>query len=119
MKGFRPFGLPGCKNGYVTLSFEEYESIRMINYLDMQQEDAAREMGISRPTFTRLYNKALKQIAGSFVEGKTIVFDGGDYNLTDEWYRCRKCYKLIKGIENHTRCDNCNSYNINELIKIN
>lgn len=119
MKGFRPFGLHSCKTDSLKLTFEEYESIRLVNYEEMDQEQAAKQMNVSRPTFTRIYNKALKQIARSFVEGKVIVFEGGNYELEKDWYRCKKCFRLIEGIENHKKCNNCSSFGTGELVRLN
>lgn len=119
MKGFRPFGIPPCKSGSIKLKFEEYESIRLVNYESLDQDQAAKQMNVSRPTFTRIYNKALKQIAKSFVEGKAIEIEGGNYQLEKDWYRCKKCYKLIEGLENHLKCKGCTAYSENELIKFN
>jgi len=119
MKGFRPFGMPSCVKASVILKYEEYESIKLANYEMLSQDDAAKKMNVSRPTFTRIYNRALKQIAKSFVEGKAIEIEGGNYLLEKDWYRCRKCYKLIQGIENHIKCKDCTAYGENELIKLN
>jgi len=119
MKGFRPFGMPSCVKASVMLKYEEYESIRLVNYEMLPQEVASKQMNISRPTFTRIYNRALKIIAKSFVEGKTIEIEGGNYQFDKEWYRCRKCYKLIQGIENHSKCKDCTAYGESELIKLN
>ncbi len=119
MKGFRPYGMSSCMKVSVRLKYEEYESIRLVNYEMLSQDDAAKQMNISRPTFTRIYNKALKIIAKSFVEGKAIEIEGGDYQFDKEWYRCKKCYKLIEGLENHLKCKDCTLYGENELIKLN
>jgi predicted DNA-binding protein (UPF0251 family) len=119
MKGFRPFGMPSCIRESVSLKFEEYESIRLVNYEMLPQDEAAKQMNVSRPTFTRIYNSALKMIAKSFVEGKAIEIEGGNYHLEDDWYRCKKCYKLIQGMENHTKCKDCAAYGESELIKLN
>jgi len=119
MKGFRPFGLQSCNHSPVRLKYEEYESLRLINYEMLSHEEAAKKMNISRPTFTRIYNQMLKQIARSFVEGKSIEISGGNYSMEKEWYRCKKCFKLIEGMQNHFRCGNCSSFNKNELIKLN
>jgi predicted DNA-binding protein (UPF0251 family) len=119
MKGFQPFGMPSCEIEPVKLKFEEYESIRLINYELLDQDQAAEQMNVSRPTFTRIYNNALKQIARSFVEGNAIEIEGGSYQFEKDWYRCKKCYKLIQGLENHSRCEGCNLYGKNELIKLN
>jgi predicted DNA-binding protein (UPF0251 family) len=119
MKGFRPYGMSSCMKVSVRLKYEEYESIRLVNYEMLSQDDAAKQMIISRPTFTRIYNKALKIIAKSFVEGKAIEIEGGDYQFDKEWYRCKKCYKLFEGLENHLKCKDCTLYGENELIKLN
>ena len=119
MKGFKPFGMPFCKMESVAIKFEEYESIKLVNYDGLPQKKAAEQMNISRPTFTRIYNKALKQIARSFVEGKAIEIEGGNYHLDKVWYRCQKCYKLIEGLENHLQCKNCAAFGEKELIKLN
>ncbi len=60
MKGFRPFGMQSCVKESLKLKYEEYESLRLVNYNMLPQDVAARQMNISRPTFTRIYNKALK-----------------------------------------------------------
>jgi hypothetical protein len=83
------------------------------------QDVAAKQMNISRPTFTRIYDKTLKLIAKSFIEGKVIDIVGGNFQFDKEWYRCKNCYRLIQGIENHTRCKDCTVYGYSELIKLN
>jgi predicted DNA-binding protein (UPF0251 family) len=119
MKGFKPFGMPMCKIEPVIMKFEEYESIRLVNYDNLSQDQAAEQMNVSRPTFTRIYNRALQQIALSFVEGKAIAIEGGNYELDKDWYRCKKCYKLIEGLENHLKCKDCTAYGESELVKLN
>ena len=119
MSGFKPFGMPLCELKVLQLQFDEYESINLVNYQDMPQEVAAELMGISRPTFTRVYNRALKKIARAFVEGLAIKIEGGNVEFEKQWYKCQKCFKLIDGMENHIKCVGCNSFANNELIKIN
>lgn len=119
MTGFKPYGLPLCKMEKLNLTFEEYESIRLVNYDLLSQEDAALQMNVSRPTLTRVYNKALRTIAKAFAEGKTIEITGGNYQLNNDWFRCRKCHKLFEGIETHIKCKNCTFYNNDELISLN
>ena len=119
MTGFKPFGLLLDETEAVILKLEEYESFRLIDYDGLSQDQAAMKMDISRPTFTRLYNKALKAIAKAFVEGKPIQIEGGNFLLDKEWYRCKKCFRLIEGIENHIRCTGCSIYGKEELIRLN
>ena len=115
MKGFSPFGLPMCQVESIQLKYEEYESVRLVNYEMLAQDQAAEQMNVSRPTFTRIYNKALETIAKAFVEGKAIEIGGGNYELDREWFRCKRCHKLIEGIENHKKCEDCNMFGSEEL----
>lgn len=119
MKGFKPFGQPLCKLEVVKLTFEEYESIRLINYEMQSQDQAAGQMNVSRPTFTRIYNKALKTIAKAFVEGKAIEIEGGNYEFEKIWFRCKKCHKLIEGLDNHVKCEDCPEFGADELVLLN
>lgn len=119
MVGFKPFGVPKSMIEEVILKYDEYEVIRLLDYERMLQEQAAEKMNVSRPTLTRIYENARKTIAKAFVEGKMIVIDGGSVDFGRIWYRCRKCNKLIDGIENHTPCKNCTSYGNDELLPIN
>ena len=118
MSGFKPFGMPLCEIKNVKLHFDEYESIKLVDYENLPQDLAADKMNISRPTFTRVYNSALKKIAKAFVECLTIEIEGGNVEFDKDWYKCTKCFKLIDGLENHIRCKNCKSYSNSELIKI-
>ncbi|MDD4008813.1 MAG: DUF134 domain-containing protein [Fermentimonas sp.] len=119
MKGFKPFGIPRKMLNEVTLLFDEYEAIRLVDYEGLHHEKAAKQMNVSRPTLTRIYDQARKTIALALVEGKMINIEGGNVEFDREWYRCRRCYKLIGGIENHIRCKDCNTYGNDELIPIN
>jgi len=118
MEGFKPYGMQKCDKGPLILKYEEFESIRLIDYDLLSQDIAAKQMNISRPTFTRIYNRALKTIAKAFVEGKVIEIEGGNFQFEHDWYKCKKCFKLIQGIENHSRCKDCNAYSLKELIKM-
>jgi predicted DNA-binding protein (UPF0251 family) len=119
MEGFKPYGMQKCDMGPVILKYEEFESIRLIDYDLLSQDFAAKQMCISRPTFTRIYNRALKTIAKAFVEGKSIEIEGGNFQFEHDWYKCKKCYKLIQGIENHSRCEDCKVYGVKELVRMN
>lgn len=119
MDGFRPFGIIRNHMDNIVLQYDEYESIRLVNYDKLPQEEAADRMGISRPTLTRIYNRALEKIATAFVEGKSIHLKGGNFELKKEWYKCKTCYKLIEGLDNHIKCLGCNQFGTDELTKIN
>lgn len=117
MQGFKPFGIPRRMLDSVSLLFDEYEAVRLLDYDGLNQEQAAERMQISRPTLTRIYEKARKTIATAFVEGKMITIEGGNVQFDKQWYRCKRCYKLVDGIENHKACKDCNPGQ-NELIPL-
>jgi predicted DNA-binding protein (UPF0251 family) len=118
MIGFKPYGQLKCKQKIITLNYDEFEGFKYINYDNLQQDEAAAKMDVSRPTFTRLYNNALKKIATAFVEGQSIEIVGGNVQFDKEWLRCMKCYKLIDGNRNHIRCANCEFYGREELVQL-
>ena len=119
MKGFKPFGIPRRMLSSVSLLYDEYEAIRLLDYEGMNQDQAAVQMNVSRPTLTRIYEKARKTIAQALVEGKMIMIEGGNVQFDRAWYRCRRCYKLIGGLENLVHCKDCNTFSDEELIPIN
>lgn len=89
-KGFRPIGLSD-DNDPVVINFEEYEAIRLSDFELNGQVEAAQIMEISRPTFARIYESARRKVAQAFVQGKTIVFEGGKVYFDSEWYSCNAC----------------------------
>ena len=67
----------------VKISLEEYESIRLLDYEGMTQEEAAVQMGVARTTVQSLYLTARKRIAGCLAEGRPLVIEGGSFELCD------------------------------------
>jgi uncharacterized protein len=112
MEGFKPFGIPMRELESVDLLFEEYEALRLADYENLTQEEASKKMNISRPTFTRLYDKARKSIAKAFVEGKAIIIKGGTFVTDDYWYRCEDCHETMVTVKPSKNCRKCDSDNI-------
>ena len=69
---FKPCGIPRHNLEYEVLTQDEIEAIRLADFEGLYQEDAANEMGISRPTFSRILNNARKKIANALILGKAI-----------------------------------------------
>lgn len=99
----------------VIMTVEEYEALRLADYENLTHEEAAERMNISRPTFTRLYDKARKNVAKAFVEGKAIIISGGAFVSDDYWYRCRSCNETTVSSTPEESCDKCHS---NDIIRI-
>ena len=72
----------GIKSGDpLVLKVEELEALRLKDYLGLEQEDCAREMQVSRPTFQRILSHARYQVSQALIQGKPLQIGGGDYCL--------------------------------------
>ena len=68
-------------NDTVTMSLDEFEAIRLIDYLGKTQEQCAAEMNVARTTVTSIYDGARKKLSQALVDGSRIVISGGNYTL--------------------------------------
>lgn len=62
----------------VVLGYDEYETVRLLDYEHFSQQQCAARMQVSRTTVTRMYEMAREKIADAFVNGKRILIQGGD-----------------------------------------
>ncbi|MCX7884193.1 MAG: DUF134 domain-containing protein [Caloramator sp.] len=75
----------------ITMSVEEYETIRLMDLERLSQEECAKAMGVARSTVQRIYEDARKKLADSLVNGKVLKIEGGDYKLCSEFEDDRNC----------------------------
>ena len=75
---FKPDGFGDVSN-ISKVAMEEYEAIRLQDYLGMHQKQAADMMGISQQSFSRIIRTARKKISDAIVNAKTIKIEGGDF----------------------------------------
>ena len=54
----------------IVLEVDEMEAVRLADLEGQYQEDAAAQMGISRPTFGNIINRAHAKIAEALIRGK-------------------------------------------------
>jgi predicted DNA-binding protein (UPF0251 family) len=110
------FGVRGRKSNEIALHIEEYEAIRLLDYQHMTQEEAAVLMDVSRPTLTRIYEEARIKVATSFVEGRDLLFKGGNFYFESNWYKCNDCQASFSNhSENVEVCPVCKSGNLTAL----
>ncbi len=116
LKGFKPIGVPFNDAGVVTLLYEEYEALRLADYSGLKQEEAAKLMNVSRPTFTRIYSSCLQKLARAFTEGRSIVIEGGDVEFDKQWYRCHQCTTVFHHLNaEQQECISCSSEDIEHI----
>lgn len=68
-------------NQGLLLSIEEYETIRLLDYMGMTQQEAAEQMGTGRTTIQALYTQARRKLSRFLVEGTPLTIAGGSYQL--------------------------------------
>lgn len=109
INGFKPFGQESEKQNLdpVCILFEEYEAMRLSDYIKLNHHKASVIMGVSRPTFTRIYASALQKVAKAFVEGRQMVIKGGKVNFENGWYRCGTCESYFNSPEKEKTVENC------------
>ena len=72
----------GCpKIQAIAITLEELEAVRLVDLLDLNQEEAAFFMGISRKAFWNDLMNARKKIAAALVYGMGIRIEGGSFVL--------------------------------------
>ncbi len=74
------------------MSIEEYETVRLIDYVGMTQEQCAEQMHVARTTVQRMYTDARKKIAAYLVLGSSLEVCGGNYIVCENSETC--CQKL-------------------------
>jgi uncharacterized protein len=84
---FKPRGIPISELEEVVLCLDEYEAIRLADYEQLYQEEAAGRMNISRQTFGRIIETAHKKIADVLMNGKALKIEGGEVAF-DEAKHC-------------------------------
>ncbi len=115
-KGYRPIGVSEEVHP-VVMTYDEYESIRLSDYELLGQVQAAEVMGVSRPTYARIYESARRKIAMAFSQGMAIVFEGGKVYFDSEWYSCRSCgcwFNHPEKDQQVTQCALCGSTEIEQ-----
>jgi len=114
---FKPTGVAGKFLSQIELNLDEYEALRLSDYKGMTQEEAANEMNISRPTFTRLIEIARKKLVEFIITGNKLKIKGGNIHFSNNVFKCFDCEQMfVLDIRTTvTKCPSCNSTSIKNL----
>ena len=68
------------------MALDEFEAMRLADLDGLYQEQAAEQMNVSRPTFSRIIDSAHRKMADALVHGKALRIKGGPVRM--EGRRC-------------------------------
>jgi len=69
---FKPRAVPLSLLDEVELGMDELEALRLCDYKNLEQTEAAKKMKISQSTFQRILTSAHKKTAEALISGKAI-----------------------------------------------
>jgi predicted DNA-binding protein (UPF0251 family) len=85
---FKPAGVALAELEEERISVEEAEALRLKDLEELELEECAHRMSISRTTFSRILNSARKRIADALLSGKAIRIEGGNFKMAVRRFRC-------------------------------
>ncbi|MBI9010359.1 MAG: DUF134 domain-containing protein [Tenericutes bacterium] len=100
---FGPKGVYMNKLNKIEMSIDELETIKLIDYSGLNQEEAAKQMHVARTTVQRIYEIARKKVSQSLIDGAVLVIEGGHVVLCDE--DCEICFGRGKGLGHGRRAN--------------
>jgi predicted DNA-binding protein (UPF0251 family) len=78
---FKPRGIPFIDLEEVVLTVDEYETLKLADYEQLYQEQAAEKMHVSRQTFGRIILSAHYKLADALIHGKALKIEGGEFAI--------------------------------------
>lgn len=91
---FKPAGIPMRDLEEVVMTLDEFEALRLADLDGLYQEQAAEQMNVSRPTFSRVIESAHRKLADALVHGKALRIEGGPVEIGR-----RRCCRMHDGEE--------------------
>ncbi len=74
---FKPAGIKMRCLEETLLTLSEFEALRLIDFEEIPQEKAAKQMEISQPTLSRILKSGRRKIADAIINGKAIKIEDG------------------------------------------
>lgn len=71
-------------NNFVTLTLDEFETINLLDYKGLDQEECAKRMEISRSSVQAIYMSARKKLSIAIVEARKLIISGGNIITLDQ-----------------------------------
>ncbi len=116
---FKPAGIPLRSLEEVRLSLEEAEALRLKELEELEQEQGAEKMNVSRQTFQRVLASARKKIADALLNGKAIRIEGGNFEISHRRFRCHNGHEWQIEISTDATpvlCPTCSTTDIQPVL---
>lgn len=111
---FIPVGKPRCRMQETILKLEELEAMRLKDIENLNQEECAKRMAVSRQTFQNIIDSARNKVAIALTEGNAISISGGNYISKKCKFVCKSCgleYD-VKLQQDKSICPECKSEDV-------
>ena len=75
---------------------EELEAMRLKDIEELNQEECAEKMQVSRQTFQNIIDSARRKVAVALTQGNAIRISGGNYTTNFCKFKCFDCGELYE-----------------------
>lgn len=114
---FKPAGVRAMDLEEVELGMDEFEAIRLKDYLGLEQSEAAFEMGVSQPTFHRIIDAAHRKVAKALIDGLLLRVERKEQAIVAEregsrvfgCFECGNRWSIDYGVPRPVECPECGS----------
>ena len=108
---FQPLDGPVGAQEEILMTLDELEAIRLADLEGHYHEQAAGQMGVSRPTFGRILEAGRRKVAQALVQGLRLRIEGGPIRQIGMGERrcevCRREWNLAGDQKSNGRCPHC------------
>ncbi len=81
----------------IVMTVDEFETIRLIDYMGLTQVECAEYMRVGRATVQRIYSSARYKLSKLIVDGSILCIKGGEYEVCNgSFEKCNKKYCIDK-----------------------
>ncbi len=98
------------------MTLDELEALRLTDLDGLYQQEAAKRLHVSRPTFGRIVDSAHSKVADALVNGKALRIEGGRVDMSAErsfaCSGCRHSWRIRHGVSHPAQCPACSSRDV-------
>ncbi|KRQ87165.1 hypothetical protein ABG79_00963 [Caloramator mitchellensis] len=120
IKIYGPLDGSGCEE-VIVMTYEELESLRLMDLEGLDQNECADKMLVARSTFQRIYTEAKRKIADSIVNAKVLKIEGGNFIINKCTAKCLKCGEVWEAatgnLVSNEKCPKCGSHEFSCIHK--